>query len=409
MGMASRGQVPVGRGFASSLAYFQGMEDHYTQTQGGPIFCKGFVQDMPVLTDLWLDEGPANKLNGTDYSMNLYRDRALSIIEAHDAVAAPLFLMVAFANNHIPLQCPAQYVDKYPDPGENATQGEKDWRTYQGMITAVDTSVGAIINKLKGKGMYDDTLIVWFSDNGGPIYTGGGGNNYPLRGSKATDWEGGIRTVAMVSGGAVPAARRNSTYDGVVHVADWLATFAAAAGLPAQADAPAAAAGLPPFDSLSLLDAIQTGAPSPRTGKMTVVSTVNAQQYNPHGTPTVVAVMDQWKLICGSPGGALWTGPVFPNASGEPSTAQLEAAVVECGDPTKTKGAGCLFDVIADPSEHHDVAKQNPDVVAKMLALLKEDEKTWYNPDRGCSKKECNQACCDAAIAAGGFWAPYLP
>lgn len=48
--------------------------------------------------------------------------------------------------------------------------------------------------------MYDNTLIIFTSDNGGPIYEPGAASNHPLRGSKYNDWEGGVRTNAFVSG-----------------------------------------------------------------------------------------------------------------------------------------------------------------------------------------------------------------
>jgi arylsulfatase I/J len=54
--------------------------------------------------------------------------------------------------------------------------------------------------------MYDNTFLIFSSDNGGPI--AGGANNYPMRGGKFSNWEGGIRVAAFVSGGVVPAARR---------------------------------------------------------------------------------------------------------------------------------------------------------------------------------------------------------
>ena len=249
------------------------------------------------------------------------------------------------------------------------------------------------------------------ADNGGPIYKGGGGNNYPLRGGKITDWEGGVRVAAMVSGGVVPVARRNSTYDGVTHVADWLATFTDAAGLPAPVDAEAAAAGLPAFDSLSLLDAIRTGAPSPRQGKPLMLSSPYSDQVISHGTKSTVLILDNWKLIEGTALSGLWTGPTYPNASGYPSAAQQEAATVKCGTSSVHKSAkvGCLFDVVADPSEHYNVAAENPQVVAKMHALLEKELATVYAPDRGCDNNECAAAACAAAAEAGGVWAPFMP
>ena len=59
-----------------------------------------------------------------------------------------------------------------------------------------------------------------------------GGNNYPLRGMKFTDFEGGTRVSSWVSGGVLSVAQRGSTHDkGLVHVADWMSTFCHLAGM----------------------------------------------------------------------------------------------------------------------------------------------------------------------------------
>merc|ERR1719401_3291638 len=91
------------------------------------------------------------------------------------------------------------------------------------MTLWMDEAIGAAVAALKKKGMWDDTLVIFTSDNGGPVYEPGSANNYPLKGGKYSDWEGGIRTNAFVSGGSVPA--------GVVSIADWYGTVAALAGV----------------------------------------------------------------------------------------------------------------------------------------------------------------------------------
>lgn len=70
------------------------------------------------------------------------------------------------------------------------------------MVSSWDDVLGNVIEKLKSKGIYDNTLIIVSSDNGGPIYDKwpvkvlvGGGNNYPLKGGKMSSFEGGVRVV----------------------------------------------------------------------------------------------------------------------------------------------------------------------------------------------------------------------
>ncbi len=90
----------------------------------------------------------------------------------------PSVFIPSLPNN--PIQAPQSYIDKMShikDPKR---------RTYAAMVTALDDSVGEIIEALNNQGMLKNSIIVFSSDNGGP--TGGfGGNfasNYPLRGCK---------------------------------------------------------------------------------------------------------------------------------------------------------------------------------------------------------------------------------
>ena len=94
------------------------------------------------------------------------------------------------------------------------------------------------------------------SDNGGPSFTGDNhtANNYPLRGAKYSNWEGGVRVNAFVSGGflaKVAAARLGSKLAGLIHICDYYATFAALAGVDKN-DTRAALAGLPAVDGLDM-------------------------------------------------------------------------------------------------------------------------------------------------------------
>ena len=54
---------------------------------------------------------------------------------------------------------------------------------------------------------------------------GGGGSNFPFRGGKNSNFEGGTRVPAIVAGGLLPAARRGLQYAGLIHVCDWLPTI----------------------------------------------------------------------------------------------------------------------------------------------------------------------------------------
>merc|ERR1712216_557673 len=96
----------------------------------------------------------------------------------------------------------------------------------QGMLTCTDSALGNITAALQSKpGVWGNTLFVWSSDNGGPAYWAA--NNYPLRGTKGTDFQGGVRVAAFVTGGLLPSAVRGTTLSTRqrIHVADWYSTF----------------------------------------------------------------------------------------------------------------------------------------------------------------------------------------
>jgi arylsulfatase A-like enzyme len=97
----------------------------------------------------------------------------------------PFFIYLAYNAPHGPLQATQEYLDRYDHIEENSR------KTYAAMVSAVDDGVGDIISKLKEKGIYDNTIIYFLSDNGGRLR--GDSDNGELRGKKGNLFEGGIR------------------------------------------------------------------------------------------------------------------------------------------------------------------------------------------------------------------------
>ena len=109
-----------------------------------------------------------------------YTAEALSFIREHHG--RPFFLYYAHTMPHVPLYASASYLG-------TSAQG-----LYGDVVQEIDASVGAIMGELERQGLIDNTLVIFTSDNGPwKVFGNHGGSCRPLRGSKGTVWEGGIR------------------------------------------------------------------------------------------------------------------------------------------------------------------------------------------------------------------------
>eukprot|EP00658_Telonema_sp_P-2_P047968 TRINITY_DN3650_c0_g2_i2.p1 TRINITY_DN3650_c0_g2~~TRINITY_DN3650_c0_g2_i2.p1 ORF type:complete len:447 (+),score=97.73 TRINITY_DN3650_c0_g2_i2:191-1531(+) len=250
-GMATWEQTPIGRGYDSFFGYYHHANDYYTQTlgfqsTGSSDICEAHNMS---LVDLWRDHGPAHGENGTLYEEELFARNTLRVIEDHDLSSGqPLFMFHSFHLIHTPLEVPAEFEQEF------SFLTDRNRRLYAAMVKYMDEKLGMFVEALHQKGMWDNTLMVVSSDNGGPIYeTGpiaGGANNIPLKGGKLSDWEGGVRVNAFVSGGVLPSSVRGTELDSYIHIADWYGTLCHLAGVNAT-DERAQAAGLPGVDSIN--------------------------------------------------------------------------------------------------------------------------------------------------------------
>ena len=142
-----------------------------------------------------------------------WQAEAKRVLAAHEPTT-PLYIYMAFHNNHGPLEVTDYYKGQYPVSPTMVNSRA----TYNGMTTAWDDGLKNITDVYRSKGMWENTLMVMSADNGGPIYGGGAANNYPLRGGKMSNWEGGVRTVALLSGGFLPPALYGKTAPGYIHI-----------------------------------------------------------------------------------------------------------------------------------------------------------------------------------------------
>ena len=172
-GMATPKHTPHGRGYDTSLNYFEHMNDFWTSASG-QTSCNGTF-------DLWNTDQPALDIAGegvqTQYEEYLFRDRLSSIVRAHDA-STPLLLFYAPHVAHVPLQVPADKLAQFAalTNGTDETRCSAYTPTinpqgspcacraqYHAMVSILDDNVANITAELKHKNMFENTLIVFSS------------------------------------------------------------------------------------------------------------------------------------------------------------------------------------------------------------------------------------------------------
>jgi arylsulfatase A-like enzyme len=183
-----------------------------------------------------------------DYTTDAFGREAVAFIEKHKA--HPWFLYLAFNAVHTPMHATEDRLAKFA----NITNGQR--RTYDAMLLAMDEAIGVVRNKLGDSGLDKNTLVCFISDNGGPTMKGvtiNGSRNQPLRGSKRTTLEGGIRVPFVVSW---KDKIKPAVYDQPVIQLDLHSTALALAGVEKKAEWKLDGVNLLPF-----LTGEKTGAP----------------------------------------------------------------------------------------------------------------------------------------------------
>lgn len=129
-----------------------------------------------------------------DYTTDAFGREAVAFIDRHQK--KPWFLYLAFNAVHTPMDATADRLAKFTQ----ITDPQR--RTYAAMMLAMDEAIGKVRQKLTDAQLEKDTLVCFISDNGGPVMKGvtvNGSLNAPLRGSKRTTLEGGVRVPFIVS------------------------------------------------------------------------------------------------------------------------------------------------------------------------------------------------------------------
>lgn len=171
-----------------------------------------------------------------EYLTDAFSREAVAFIGRH--LKEPFFLYLAYNAVHTPMQGPERHKSRFEyirDPKR---------RTYASMLTALDEGIGRVLAKLKELGIDKDTLLFFINDNGGPTQANGSDNG-PLRATKGTMYEGGIRVPFMVQW--PDRLKAGQVYERPVIALDILPTVAAAAGVEPPEDRPIDGVNLLPY------------------------------------------------------------------------------------------------------------------------------------------------------------------
>lgn len=292
--------LPLQRGFDLQYGHYNGALDYFSHDrEGGHDWHRN---DQPVY-----DEGYATDILGT---------AAAEIIKAHDP-DKPLFLYVPFNAPHTPLQATEAHLER------NSHIKVKNRRIFAAMVTNMDDAIGEIMAAANKHLPRDNTVIIFFSDNGGIPRLGSNGK---LRDGKGTLYEGGVRVPAIMAwDGKIEAG---SVVNEPLHAVDLYPTLLGLAGSKVKQSLP--------VDGMNFWPSISEG------------KTLRREFILHNLTPFHGAIrMGDWKLIHNGHAGA--------NATTAADSEKWE-----------------LFDLSTDPFEQNDLSGKRPKEFNKLKAKLAE-------------------------------------
>ena len=310
---------PNNRGFDDFYGFLGGGHDYFPD-QYLPQYDKQVKEGRsPIRVYIKPLEHNGKEVRETEYLTDALSHEASRMVRTATDKKQPFFLYLSYNAPHVPLQAKEEDMKKF------AHIKDKDRRTYAAMVYAVDRGVGELVKTLKATNQYENTLIVFLSDNGGNFDHGA--NNFPLKGTKGDTFEGGYRVPMFFHWpGKVPAGKR---FDHPVSALDLYPTFINLAG-----------ALIPDgkkLDGKNILDGVINGQ-NPHKNEM-----IYALRYR-FGHTDVGARMDDWK------------------------------ATRVANEPWQ------LFNIKEDMGEKHDMSKRFPERLEKMVAETEKWSRTHVQP-----------------------------
>ncbi|XP_033112648.1 arylsulfatase J-like isoform X1 [Anneissia japonica] len=334
--------VPIKRGFDTFFGYYTGSEDYLTHIREDGL-------------DFRDNDKVATNYNNT-YSSIVFAEHAKKVVLGHNK-SQPLFLYIPFQAVHAPLEAPASYIEPY----KTVFPDDESRQIYAGMVACMDEAIGNITSTLQSTGLYDNSVIIFSTDNGGQVKAGG--NNWPLRGWKDTLWEGGVRAVGFVHSPLLPKQVLGTVNHQLIHVSDWFPTIVE--GL-AKGDTK----GTKPLDGYNVWPCISENKASPRKeilhniDPVTVIKDGKKWKNSTFDVRVRAALRSgDWKILTGVKGSVNW---IAPPSSG----------IVPFYPNVVKDQVVFLFNITADPNEYNDLSGKYPEVVDSMLEKLANYNKT---------------------------------
>ncbi|WP_258872705.1 arylsulfatase [Thalassotalea euphylliae] len=218
----SLGLVMQNAGYQTSLIGKWGMADgkefnlDAMPNQNGFDFFYGYKTHLAAHHFYWHEmyrnndkeiiQGNGYLTNTGVYTHDLFTDEALHYLDGVDA-SSPFFMMLSYTIPHKAITVPDDSKSQYLNLGwpERKLQTNGHYKndpegnvSYAGMVSRLDRDIGKLVSKLKSEGLYENTLIIFTSDNGHEYDNGFFDSNGPLKGMKRDLYEGGIRVPMIV-------------------------------------------------------------------------------------------------------------------------------------------------------------------------------------------------------------------
>ncbi|CBY39683.1 unnamed protein product [Oikopleura dioica] len=388
LGFYTYKHCPQIRGFDRFYGFYLGSQDFYFHDSGR---LKAYPGNGDVENDTILDD---LHTNGT-YSTKLFVDDFINDLAKHDP-AVPLFNYVSFQDVHGPLQT----VNKFKKHYENKT----DTWTHERIlistkITTLDHHIGKMVTALKEKNYWNNTVLVFTSDNGGQPKEGA--SNWPLRGSKGTIYDGGLKSRAFIASPLLQNRMKGQNYNYLFHVSDWFPTLLTLSGC----DVPRKE-GRPLDGKIHELFVYK-----PKKARNKMLHYLDPLSQFDYGDPRHFEVLDdrafnttikasyrqgRWKIITGKPCG---NGCGYIKNERPWNYAKNKMKLIDM--PKEKNKNVWLYDMHKDKSEKFDRSAQKPWVVNRLLTKLADLYDEQVMPQRREASDAANPK------HHGGVWMPW--